>query len=57
MRFVVAFLSLMALSGFGVPASAAWYEASSDHFVIYADDSEMPPLAISTSLKRSSTAI
>lgn len=57
MRFVVAFLSLMALSGFGVPASAAWYEASSDHFVIYADDSEKDVREFSQNLERYHSAL
>lgn len=34
MRFVVTFLSLIGLFGLATPARAAWYEASSDHFVI-----------------------
>ena len=31
---------LLALAAIATPAQAKWYEASSDHFVIYADDSE-----------------
>ncbi|QFT77140.1 hypothetical protein [Erythrobacter sp. THAF29] len=33
-------LLLAAISLAGYPVKAAWYEASSDHFVIYADDDE-----------------
>ncbi|MBU1606353.1 MAG: hypothetical protein KKD08_06035 [Alphaproteobacteria bacterium] len=57
MRFVVAFLSLMALFGFGAPTSAAWYEASSDHFVIYADDSERDVREFSQNLERYHSAL
>ena len=37
MRALIAFLLVFGLT---LPAHAKWYEASSDHFVIYADDSE-----------------
>jgi Flp pilus assembly protein TadD len=33
-------LLLLIALGFSVPANAKWHEAQSDHFVIYADDSE-----------------
>lgn len=32
------FAAAIALAGIAVPASAEWHQASSDHFVIYADD-------------------
>ncbi|MFZ1743705.1 MAG: hypothetical protein WAT93_12680 [Pontixanthobacter sp.] len=38
MRLIIQFLALMAV--LSSPAQAKWYEAQSDHFVIYADDSE-----------------
>jgi tetratricopeptide (TPR) repeat protein len=47
----------MALFGFGAPASAAWYEASSDHFVIYADDSESDVREFSQNLERYHSAL
>lgn len=40
MKSRVAFLAAIAAAAFAAPAQAEWYEASSEHFVIYADDSE-----------------
>lgn len=57
MRFVVAFLSLMAFFGFAAPAKAAWYEASSDHFVIYADDREEDIREFAENLERYHSAL
>lgn len=57
MRFAVAFLSLMALLGIAAPARAAWYEASSDHFVIYADDSEADVREFAQNLERYHSAL
>jgi hypothetical protein len=38
MRFLVMWLAAIALVALGSPAHAAWYEAKSKHFIIYADD-------------------
>lgn len=40
-----------------VPASAAWYEASTDHFVIYADDSEKDIRQFAENLERYHSAM
>ena len=52
-RFVLAAL----LSAVAVPAHADWYEASSDHFVIYADDSEKDVREFATNLERYHSAM
>lgn len=57
MRFVVAFLSFMLLFGLAAPARAAWYEASSDHFVIYANDSESDVREFAQNLERYHSAL
>jgi hypothetical protein len=38
MRFLMMWLAGLALVALGSPAHAAWYEAKSKHFIIYADD-------------------
>lgn len=48
-RFVLAFAALGLIAA---PAHAEWYEASSDHFVIYADDSEKDIRRFSENLER-----
>ena len=46
-------IALMALcAGFATPAHADWYEASGDHFVIYADDSEKDIRAFAENLEK-----
>lgn len=57
MRFVVVFLALLALFGVAAPTRAAWYEASSDHFVIYADDSEADVREFAQNLERYHSAL
>lgn len=57
MRFVVAFLTLILLPGLAAPAQAAWYEASSDHFVIYADDREEDVREFAQNLERYHSAL
>lgn len=57
MRFVAAFLALMVFCGFTAPAQAAWYEASSDHFVIYADDREENIREFAENLERYHSAL
>lgn len=42
---------------FAAPASAAWYEASTDHFVIYADDSEKDIRQFAENLERFHSAM
>lgn len=53
LRCVLAGLALLA----ALPASAAWHEASSDHFVIYADDSEADIRKFAENLERYHSAI
>ena len=52
-RFVLAAL----LSAVAAPAHADWYEASSDHFVIYADDREADVREFATNLERYQSAM
>lgn len=54
MKFRVAALALLALSA---PAQAKWYEASSEHFVIYADDKESDIRKFSENLERYHSAL
>lgn len=53
-RFVVATLGLVA---FAVPAAAEWHEASSDHFVIYADDRPADIKTFAANLERYHSAM
>jgi Flp pilus assembly protein TadD len=52
-RFVVAALTLLAAA----PAWAEWYEASSDHFVIFADDKEADIRKFAENLERYHSAM
>ena len=54
MKAVFATLLTIALA---TPASADWYEASTDHFVIYADDSEKDVREFAESLERYHSAL
>ena len=54
MKYWVAALTLASLA---MPAQAKWYEASSEHFVIYADDSERDIRAFATNLEQFHSAI
>ncbi|MBX7483712.1 hypothetical protein K3174_14345 [Qipengyuania sp. 6D47A] len=47
-RFLAAFAALI----LAVPAQADWYRADSDHFVIYADDSEKDVARFAEMLER-----
>lgn len=51
-RFLAAALALIA-----IPARAEWYEASSDHFVIYADDKEADIRKFAENLERYHSAM
>lgn len=51
---LAAFVSLGIIAS---PATAAWYEASSDHFVIYADDSERDIKRYAENLERYHSAM
>ena len=52
------FLAALLLALFAsVPAQAKWYEASSEHFVIYADDSEEDILRFAENLERYHSAM
>lgn len=53
-RLVLAIAALVGLAG---PAHAEWYEASSDHFVIYADDKEADIRRFSENLERYHSAM
>lgn len=57
MRFVLVLASLVAILGFGAPARAAWFEASSDHFVIYANDREESVREFAENLERYHSAL
>ena len=46
-----------AFFGLAMPAQAEWYEASSEHFVIYADDSEKDVREFATNLERYHSAM
>lgn len=50
-------LVIAALLGLASPARADWYEASSDHFVIYADDKEADIRRFSENLERYHSAM
>ena len=50
-------LACAALVSFSSPALADWYEASSDHFVIYADDSEKDIREFATNLEHYHSAM
>ncbi|MFU7527805.1 hypothetical protein [Qipengyuania sp. ASV99] len=52
---IVAFAA--GLFGLAVPANAEWYEAQSDHFVIYADDSERDIRRFAENLERYHSAL
>lgn len=52
-RILAATLALMA----SLPARAEWYEASSDHFVIYADDKEADIRKFAENLERYHSAM
>ncbi|MXO95079.1 DUF1570 domain-containing protein [Erythrobacter aquimaris] len=54
MKYWVAILALLALSS---PARADWYEASSEHFVIYADDREKDIRRFAENLERYHSAM
>ena len=54
MKYWVAILALFALAS---PARADWYEASSEHFVIYADDSEKDVRRFAENLERYHSAM
>lgn len=54
MKFWTALLLALAISS---PASAKWFEASSDHFVIYADDSEKDIRRFAENLERYHSAM
>ena len=54
MKYWVAFLALFALAS---PAYADWYEASSEHFVIYADDKEKDIRRFAENLERYHSAM
>ena len=56
-RLVSAFLSVILGMTLASAAQAAWYEASSDHFVIYADDSEKDIREFSRNLERYHSAL
>lgn len=49
--------ALLALLGLAAPARAEWYEASSDHFVIYADDKDADIRRFSENLERYHSAL
>ena len=53
----ICFVLAALLSAVAVPAHADWYEASSDHFVIYADDSEKDVREFSANLERYHSAM
>ncbi|MDG6078767.1 DUF1570 domain-containing protein [Erythrobacter litoralis] len=50
-------LAFAALASVSTPALADWYEASSDHFVIYADDSEKDVREFAANLERYHSAL
>ena len=54
MRFILGFLAALALS---TPALADWHVAESDHFVIYADDSEEDLVHFAEMLERYHSAM
>lgn len=54
MKFWVALLGLLA---FAVPVQAKWYEASSENFVIYADDKESDVREFAENLERYHSAL
>jgi len=56
MRLLVAFL-LLSMSLLTAPASAKWRKASTDHFVIYAEDSEKDLIRFSEYLERYHSAM
>jgi hypothetical protein len=56
-RFLVAFLLTAIMLFNGSAASAKWYEASSDHFVIYADDKEEDVREFANNLERYHAAL
>lgn len=50
-------LAALALAGFAQPARAEWFEASSDHFVIYAKDREADLRTFAQNLERYHSAM
>src|SRR3954465_10357564 len=54
MRKFVAFLAATAIAA---PASAAWYQAKSKHFIIYADERPADLAAFAAKLERFDTAV
>jgi tetratricopeptide (TPR) repeat protein len=56
MRFLLASIAAVLASG-GAPAHAAWYQASSKHFVIYADESPKELSEFATKLERFDQAV
>lgn len=50
-------IAALAMAGVAMPAQAKWYEASSEHFVIYADDSEKDIQRFATNLEQFHSAI
>ena len=56
-RIVSLVISLLALVSLASAARADWYEASSDHFVIYADDSEKDVRRFAENLERYHSAM
>lgn len=57
MRLFSAFLAVIAAFTLTTKAQAAWHEASSDHFVIYADDSEKDIRRFAENLERYHSAM
>lgn len=57
MRFGIAGLAAAALLASAAPANAAWYEARSKHFIIYADESPRTLQAFSTKLEKFDKAV
>jgi tetratricopeptide (TPR) repeat protein len=55
--FIRLTLAALALLAFAQPARAEWYEASSDHFVIYAKDSETDIRKFAENLERYHSAM
>ncbi len=51
------FFAALALAALGQPVRAEWYEAKSDHFVIYADDKEADIKRFSENLERYHSAM